>query len=161
MLALTATLFSACSDDDDDDKIDDYAQQIAATYNGDLEVKIDQNTLPAIKKDVVVTRTELNKVKVQIDNLQIPQFDEEGQPTDPADIGTVIIEGIAVTKSGNDIKLAETSKPIEITMLGIKIPIIVKISGTHASSTLKLAIGVDGGEFIKQVISASFSGTKK
>jgi len=154
MLALSVSLFSACSDDDDDDKVDDYAQQIAATYNGDLTVKMGTTELPAIKKDIKVSRTDLNKAKVEVDELKIPTGVEGVDLT----VTGIAVEDIAVAKSGEEIKLAQKTADIKVKVDGVETDATVTISGTYVSNKLKLQIGVTG---IPVEVSASFEGAKK
>lgn len=154
MLVFTLGLsFTACSDDDDDDKKTDYAKDIAATYAGTLTIPGLRAEPITMDKDITLTRTADNKAKVELKELSIEIVD--GTPTP---VGTISVDNIEVSKSGDTYTLKETTTSITIDL--VPTPVDVKVSGTVKDNKLNLTIVVTKIP-VFETLNISFAGTKK
>lgn len=149
MLVFTLGLsFTACSDDDDDNKVD-YAKEIAATYSGSL-------TIPDMydgTNDITLSRTATNKAKVELKDFVIPT-----SATAEITVGTISVDNIEVTKSGDTYTLKETTASVTIDL--VPTPVDVKVSGTVKNNKLDLKIDVSKIPAF-ETLAITFAGTKK
>lgn len=165
MLALSLTLFAGCGDDDDDDdKVVDYATQIAGTYNGALKIKIAGQSLPDQTNNIILSRTNVNKIKLELKGLELPASILAMSATAPRGIedgtipvGDIVVDGIDITKKGDDIVMADKNEvEVQLTGLaGLKVKVTVaegKVSGKTLTIN-KISVPEVGVE-------VSFSGTK-
>ncbi|MDR0825206.1 MAG: calycin-like domain-containing protein [Prevotella sp.] len=147
--------FTACGSDDDDD----YAKEIAATYAGTLTIPGLSATPITIDKDIALTRTAENKAKVELKDLSIPM-----NPMDPAvvfPVGTIIVDNIDVSKSGDTYTLKETSTTLKVpSLLGDLVDAGVKVSGTVKDNKLALNINVTNVPVVN-TLAITFAGAKK
>ncbi|MFV0329482.1 MAG: calycin-like domain-containing protein [Dysgonomonas sp.] len=150
MLVFTLGLsFTACSDDDDDDNKVDYAKEIAATYSGSL-------TIPDMydgTNDITLSRTATNKAKVELKDFVIPT-----SATAEITVGTISVDNIEVTKSGDTYTLKETTASVTIDL--VPTPVDVKVSGTVKNNKLDLKIDVSKIPAF-ETLAITFAGTKK
>lgn len=153
MLVFTLGLsFTACSDDDDD-KTTDYAKDIAATYAGTLTIPGLSVEPITIDKDITLTRTAENKAKVELKDLSLEIVEGTATP-----IGTITVDNIEVSKSGDTYTLKETTASITIDL--VPTPVDVKVSGTVKDNKLNLTIVVTEIP-VFNTLNISFAGTKK
>ncbi len=150
MLVFTLGLsFTACSDDDDDDNKVDYAKEIAATYSGSLTIPDMYNGT----NDITLSRTATNKAKVELKDFVIPT-----SATTEITVGTIAVDNIEVTKSGDTYTLKETTASITIDL--VPTPVDVKVSGTVKNNKLDLKIDVSKIPAF-ETLAITFAGTKK
>lgn len=150
MLVFTLGLsFTACSDDDDDDNKVDYAKEIAATYDGTLTIPGLAAEPITLTKDITLSRTTTNKAKVELKDLVL---DEN------MNVGTISVDNIEITKSGDTYTLKETKTSITIDL--VPTPVDVAVSGTVKDNKLDLKIVVTKIP-VFETLNISFAGTKK
>lgn len=144
--------FTACSDDDDDKKVD-YARDIAATYAGTLSIpglSVDPITLD---KDITLSRSAENKVKVELKDLTLQV--NEGSTMN---VGTISVDNIEISKSSGTYTLKETTASITIDL--VPTPVDVAVSGTVKDNKLTLKIVVTKIP-VFETLNISFVGDKK
>ncbi len=139
MLAFSLTIFAGCSDDDDDDNVVDYAKDVQATYGGTLNVVLPGIDPISSEENIVLKRTDVNKVEVTLDKISVPTG-EEGATLDVTDIK---VPNIPVTKSGDTYTLTAPEQTVSVKLAG-EVPVDVKItvSGTVKNNKLDANIKV-------------------
>lgn len=167
MLALSLTLFAGCGDDDDDDKVVDYATQIAGTYNGALKIKTPNQSLPDQTKGIILSRTNVNKIKLELKNLELPlsiftltSVAPRGIEDGTISVGDIVVDGIEVSKAKNNDDIEMTEKTVEISLNTELFPTPIKANvtvseGKVSGKTLSIKISVP-----EVGVEVSFSGTK-
>lgn len=148
--------FTACSDDDDDTTVD-YARDVAATYGGTLSIPgLGAAGAPlTIEKDITLTRTALNRAKLELRDFSLPIG--TGLP-----IGTIAVDNIEITKSGDVYTLKETTTTLQVPAIGQDgtIEANVKVSGTVNGNTMNIKIDVSNVPVLN-TLAITFAGTKK
>ena len=131
---LGLTILPSCSKEEDDNKgggieETDYALQIAKTYDGALSIE----GVDTIASTIVITRTEENIVK-----LTLKQFTYLG-----LSLGDIVVDSIAVTKSGSAILLSVEKKMVTVTALNQSATAPVTIKGNFSNDSLELSIDIE------------------
>jgi len=150
--------FTACSDDDDEETPTDYAKEVAGTYNGTLTLNI-----PALgvadeeisDKNIVLARKSDNVINLTLKDFSFDSFE----------LGDIAVEDIAVSKSGETVKLAD--KTVTLTLQeGMTAKVAISGGTISKDNVLDIDIAVSdviiGGENAQLgTMAIEYSGTKK
>lgn len=147
--------FTACSDDDDDDKKDDYAKEIAATYDGKLTIA--EIPVPEMDNSIILSRVAENKVSLVLNEISI--ILQEG--ADPVTVKNIKVNNVPVTKSNETYSLTKTTEKIKFDMMGEEEEADVTVEGTVKAGKADLKITVGAVEGFADGLNITFAGNKK
>ncbi|MDR1091564.1 MAG: calycin-like domain-containing protein, partial [Prevotella sp.] len=142
-------------------KVATLAEQIAATYNGDLSVTLPGQNPVVDKKDIVLATSE-EKAKLTLANFSF------GEQT----VGDIVVDGISLTKAEGIVTLAETEATVTLKVGETEINAKVSVSGTVAHKAKKADLAVATEQVLDLTINVTevpelspiavtFSGAKK
>lgn len=152
--------FVSCGDDKKAEEIVALADQLAASYNGNLTVTINGTTSPVLKESVSITRVDDNHINFSLNNFKLDSGDGDVMP-----VGTIELKGLELKQGANNTVAFAMEKSIVIVngtptdagwvgpMLG-EIP--VKLSGAGNKATLDVDIDIDMKESLGQTIHVDF-----
>lgn len=130
-------------------KVLTYAEQIAATYNGDLSITLPGEQPEVGKKDILL------ETSGEKTTLTLADFTFATIP-----VGDIVINDIPLTKTNDIITLVETTQ--QVSLAEGTITADVTVSGTYdKDGKLSLTINVITADFGNIPILVTFSGTKK
>lgn len=168
-VVFASALFAGCgSNNPDEPAVTDYAKEIAGTYPGQLNVTVQGNVeLPQQDNQVTLTHNGENKINLKLNGftLTVPVSESASSglrvvPTEEVVIGDVVVEGITVVKSGNDVVLSEKTVEVVIVKNGVTTKPTVTVSqGKVNGSNLGMKITIPMEEYGNAVV--AFTGTKK
>lgn len=108
-------------------KVATLAEQVAATYNGDLTITLPAGEPDVSKKDIVLA-TSGEKIKLTLANFSFGG----------ASVGDIVVDNIPVSKGENlAVNLVETTADVKIKLGDVEIPVKVKVSGAVAHKVKK------------------------
>lgn len=142
-------------------KVATYAEQIAATYNGDLSITLPGGNPEVSKKDIVLA-TSGEKVKLTLANFSFG---------DTA-LGDIVVDEIPLTKAEGTVTLTETVATVKLKIGETEINAKVTITGTVSTKVKKANLVVATEQVLDLTISVTevpdlgpiavtFSGAKK
>lgn len=144
------SIFSACKDDDDDLERNrqQWAAEVAGTYEGNLTVKGSSES--AMKQKLFVTKESNNNMKVELKDLTVTL---EGNAVY---VGDISVPNIPLCGNNGVITLGETAIIVEHASLGL---LNIKVTGNLNGSklVLNIEVSVDGNE---QMLEITFNGKK-
>lgn len=117
----------------------DLAPEVAGTYAGELAIAALE--LTGIEKDIILTRMDVNNLKIALNDFMLPNANPEGAPIT---VGDIVVENVPVTIADGVYQLTETTATITVAPGGTEMEVDVKVSGTITDGTLELTIDVDG-----------------
>lgn len=136
-----------------------YAEQIAATYEGDLTLVNFMGQDIVLSNEIVLSKGDDNNAKLSIETLTIPMGPD-------ASIGVtgIAVNSVPVTKSGDTYTLTETQETINIKIIGSDdlIPAKVTVNGTVTTAgKIDLTINVTDVVTLPTDLAITFDGQKK
>lgn len=132
----------------------DLAPDVVGTYAGELAIA--ELDLDGIESDIELTRMDVNKVKIALNDFMLPNI---ATPASPIEVGDIVVENVPVTLVDGVYQLTETTATITVTPGGIETEVDVKISGTITDGILELAIEVDGIPGFDDGLTVTFEST--
>ncbi|MDR0825201.1 MAG: calycin-like domain-containing protein [Prevotella sp.] len=139
--------FTACGSDDDDD----YAKEIAATYNGKIIIP-GMTSADGDANSIVLARASENKVNLALNEIVLQGL---------GSVKNIAVKNVPVTKSGDTYALTSTTETIKIKLGEVEVGATVTVSGTVKAGKLDLII------YVKDItvlpipdLVITFSGTK-
>lgn len=131
----------------------DYAESVEGIYGGELVIKLAGAEFKQTK-DIEISRTYLNKIKVSLIDFSI-----ELVPGSPISLGDIIVDNIPVEKNADSYIIKETSQKLSLN-IGQPIEVNVIVSGTVKDNNLELLITVEDVPEMG-TIEVTFAGDKK
>lgn len=135
MLVFTLGLsFTACSDDDDDD----YVNDITAVYAGDFRIP------DLLGSAVLPGEFGLFKAGKYTVRMALPELTLPINEVSPLSVSGIEMKNVPVTKVGNTYKLMKTTEDITVVLNGsINMPAKVTVEGTIVDGKMDLNINVE------------------
>jgi len=124
LAVLGFVVLPSCSKDKEEE---DYALEIAKTYEGALRVA----DADYAASTIIIERTETNKVK-----LTLKDFTYEG-----LNLGDIVVDDITV-KKGEKILLSTENKSVTVNLFGNPTTVFIDIAGTYTNGSLVLDITI-------------------
>ncbi|MFV0538102.1 MAG: calycin-like domain-containing protein [Dysgonomonas sp.] len=142
-------------------KVTTLAEQIAATYNGDLSITLPAGEPDVSKKDIVLATSGEN-IKLTLADFS---FGEET-------VGDIVVDEITLTKTDGVVALVEKIADVKIKLGDVEIPVKVKVSGTVSHKVKKANMVAETEQVLDLTITVTevpdlgtiavtFSGAKK
>jgi len=161
IFVLCLNILSGCGDDKEE--IVDHASEIAGTYIGELKVNV--GSLEAQASQIIITRTDKNKVKLELKSFEILIPVNAGPLStytiedNRYIIGDIMVEDLEIVASGEYVVIGQKEQNLEITVNNSASQVKLMLSKGKVSEK-NLEITASFQHTILGNVTAAFAGTR-